>query len=88
MKNLFFSLIAVGMFSFTEVNNEEAFGNCPIDSTEVVATCTRGCYQINIAGVPSPLNETERRDAEERLQNWCNNNVPKVQTSIDPPPFL
>lgn len=89
MKILFLSFAAMAMLSFSSVSEtlEEDFGDCPLGSTEIVATCTRGCYSVVILGQRYALNETETEIAESRLQNYCNNR-PVVELTAPAPGIL
>ncbi len=91
MKKVLLILSSVAMFSFDSIKNGETvsedFGDCPPNSTEVVASCTSGCYSTVILGVRFGLTTEETEDAENRLQNWCNRQS-LMRTSFDPPAIL
>ncbi|WP_405377213.1 hypothetical protein [Nonlabens sp. Asnod3-A02] len=76
----------MAMLSFSSINETagEDFGNCPLGSTEIVASCTSGCYSVVIFGQSYALNEAETEIAENRLQNYCNNR-PIVSIATAPP---
>jgi hypothetical protein len=75
MKILFLSFAAMAMLSFSSVSEtiEEDFGDCPANSTEIRATCTKGCYSVINGGTAQPLSPSQTDEAERRLQNYCNN---------------
>jgi hypothetical protein len=79
----------MAMLSFSSVSEsiEEDFGDCPLGSTEIVATCSRGCYSVVILGQRYALNEAETDEAERRLQNFCNSR-PVVELSVPAPSIL
>lgn len=79
----------MAMLSFSSVSEtiEEDFGDCPANSTEVVATCTRGCYSTMVGGRVQGLSPRQHREATRRLQNYCNNR-PIVETIAPAPSVL
>lgn len=88
MKILFLSFAAMVMLSSgVSETIEDNFKDCPLGSTEIVATCTSGCYSVVILGQRYALNETETEIAESRLQNYCDNR-PVVEITTAPPDVL
>ena len=89
MKILFLSFATMVMLSFSSVSEtlEEDFGDCPANSTEIRATCTKGCYSVISGGTAQPLNPSQTDEAERRLQNYCNNR-PIVELTAPAPPVL
>jgi hypothetical protein len=79
----------MAMLSFSSVSEtiEEDVLDCPANSTEIIATCTRGCYSITAGGSRQSLNPAQTDEAERRLQNYCNSR-PIVEIIAPAPPFL
>lgn len=75
MKILFLSFTAMAMLSFSSVSEtiEEDVLDCPVNSTEVIATCTRGCYSVMRNGTAQSLTQGQEDEAARRLQNYRNN---------------
>lgn len=88
MKILFLSFAAMVMLSSgVSETIEEDFKDCPANSSEVVATCTSGCYSAVSGGTTQPLNASQHKEATRRLQEYCNSR-PIVELTTTPPPVL
>jgi hypothetical protein len=72
-KTLFLGIAAFSMMSFSnpKQTTQEDKRRCPINSSEVVASCARGCYSIVILGQAFSLSDSELQEATRRLQDYC-----------------
>lgn len=79
----------MAMLSFSSVSEtiEEDFGDCPFNSSEVVATCTSGCYSTMLGGIQFALTPSQHQEATRRLQEYCNNR-PILEIIAPAPPVL
>lgn len=88
-KSIFLGIAAFTLVSFTnpKQTNQADTLDCPYNSTEIVASCTSGCYSVVVLGWSFALSPDEEREATRRLQNYCNSQS-LVQTRSTAPSIL